>query len=151
MEFRMRYGRTNSAVTVATGVEAPRHTSTMWMESCDVVVVGAGWGGIYFAWRLAVDSASLAAKDICIYEASGRLGGRVLSVTGLPLLNHTSLTIDFGAYRFRSSHRLPADLIAHLGLGVGPYGEPDDCKKVVDADGNNAGYHARARVRARTS
>ena len=49
-----------------------------------LAVVGAGWGGAYIAWRMAVDTKALNATDVCVFEANGRVGGRIYSVRGLP-------------------------------------------------------------------
>ena len=43
---------------------------------CGLAVVGAGAGGAYAAWRVAKDNgASVAAKDVCVFERSERVGG----------------------------------------------------------------------------
>jgi hypothetical protein len=44
--------------------------------SCRVSIVGAGYGGAYFAWRLCVDSDTFACDDVCVFEANQRAGGR---------------------------------------------------------------------------
>ena len=38
--------------------------------------MGAGWGGAYTAWRLGVDTNTVAAGSICIFEANSRVGER---------------------------------------------------------------------------
>jgi NADPH-dependent 2,4-dienoyl-CoA reductase/sulfur reductase-like enzyme len=65
------------------------------METCDVAVVGAGPGGIYFAWRLLAANSS---ASVCMYERSGRFGGRIYTLRGLGPKG--DLTADMGAYRF---------------------------------------------------
>lgn len=116
---------------------------------CGLAVVGAGWGGVYFAWRAAVDSGAVAAAgDVCVFEANGRVGGRVFSVHGLPGLE--DLALDVGGYRFIEDDKLPAQLVSdalrlpttcydyscqaacHNGSGV--------CHIMRDPYGNNAGY-----------
>ena len=40
---------------------------------CKLAVVGAGWGGAYSAWRLSVDTGTIPASDVCVFEANARL------------------------------------------------------------------------------
>jgi len=119
---------------------------------CQVSVVGAGWGGVYTAWRLAVDTQRVPADRVCVFEAFRRNGGRTYSI------RFQDYMIDAGAYRFAGDMHLPADLIAG-GLGLpsvwyDPEGTDDDVRgevqwpyqeplrKVVDAAGRHAGYGA---------
>ncbi|HTU21363.1 MAG TPA: NAD(P)/FAD-dependent oxidoreductase [Gemmataceae bacterium] len=55
----------------------------MTVQPIDTAVVGAGVSGLYAAWRLKKASPD---KTIVVYEASGRVGGRLLSVRppGIP-------------------------------------------------------------------
>jgi monoamine oxidase len=46
-------------------------------EAIDIAVVGAGIAGVYCAWRLKQENPN---RKIVIYEASDRIGGRLLSV-----------------------------------------------------------------------
>lgn len=46
-------------------------------ETVDVAIVGAGVSGVYAAWRLKTEFPS---KSVVVYEASERIGGRLLSV-----------------------------------------------------------------------
>lgn len=114
---------------------------------CSLAVVGAGWGGVYAAWRLAVDTPSVDARRICLFEANGRVGGRVFSVRGLP--HFGELAIDVGGYRFQESQRLPADLVwTALEMPTACYDfecaaqceGPQNCYVMRDSYGNNAGY-----------
>ena len=41
---------------------------------CAEVVVGAGWAGVYFAYRRATSGAD--PSSICVFEAAERVGGR---------------------------------------------------------------------------
>ena len=77
--------------------------------SCELAVIGAGWGGVYFAWRLAVDAKLMNASSVCVFEANGRAGGRIFSIHGLP--QFAVLAVDVGGYRFQETQRLPADLV----------------------------------------
>ena len=45
---------------------------------CALAVVGAGAGGLYAAWRL-VEAGTYAASDVCVFEATERVGGRTCS------------------------------------------------------------------------
>eukprot|EP01065_Artemidia_motanka_P024582 TRINITY_DN2943_c0_g1_i3.p1 TRINITY_DN2943_c0_g1~~TRINITY_DN2943_c0_g1_i3.p1 ORF type:complete len:193 (+),score=44.91 TRINITY_DN2943_c0_g1_i3:55-579(+) len=109
---------------------------------CAVSVAGAGWSGVYFAWRLAVDLKRVSAADVCIFEATERIGGRVYSVPDAP--GTESLTVDVGAYRTQTGMRLPRDLIEKgLGMATAPYSPGGaDSRMLVVADpyGNNAGF-----------
>ena len=63
-------------------------------DVCELAVVGAGWGGAYFAWRLAVDTDTYSPSDVCVFEANGRVGGRIYSVHDLPYFD--DLALDAG-------------------------------------------------------
>jgi len=51
---------------------------------CKVTIIGGGIGGAYTAWRLAVDAKVEAGRDVCLFEAKERFGGRILTVEGVP-------------------------------------------------------------------
>jgi hypothetical protein len=63
---------------------------------CKIAVVGAGTGGLYTALRM-VDEGLVDASDICIFEHTERVGGRLVSLRGLG--PDGDLTIDAGGYR----------------------------------------------------
>jgi hypothetical protein len=45
---------------------------------CDLSIVGLGWGGIYAAWRLAIDAPPekrIDPRTICLFEVSLADGG----------------------------------------------------------------------------
>ena len=138
--FRTRWdGRRAVAVESKADIALPTH--------CDLAVVGAGWGGAYLAWRLAVDTDYVAANRTCVFEANGRVGGRVYSVHDLP--HFGDLAVDVGGYRFQESQLLPAQLVwkaLELPTTCYDYGcqaeceGPQNCYVVKDAYGNNAGY-----------
>ena len=77
--------------------------------SCEVAVVGAGWAGAYFAYRLAVDTATVDPSNVCVFEAGGRAGGRIYSMHDLPGLG--DMVLDLGGYRFIETDLLPAQLV----------------------------------------
>lgn len=67
-------------------------------STCDISIVGAGIGGLYTAWRLAVDSGKYKGSRICIFEAKNRIGGRWLTVDN-PAPGISGFTVDIGGYR----------------------------------------------------
>lgn len=71
-------------------------TCSGYNPSCGVAVVGAGTGGLYTAMRL-VDENKIKASDVCIFEATERVGGRLYSLRGFGP-DH-KLTVDAGGYR----------------------------------------------------
>jgi predicted NAD/FAD-dependent oxidoreductase len=108
--------------------------------SCGLAVVGAGAGGLYAARRL-VAAGEFTASEVCVFEATERVGGRTYSVRYADL----DLAVDAGAYRTWPeytpvTHALITDW---LGLSVACYDPSEDpCEKyiVVDAaTGANAG------------
>jgi hypothetical protein len=113
---------------------------------CDLAVVGAGWGGAYLAYRLAVDTKTVDASKVCVFEANGRVGGRIFSVHDLP--HFGDLAIDVGGYRFQEVQKLPGDLVFNaLKLPTACYDwdcaascEGTTCYVIKDAYGNNRGY-----------
>lgn len=114
---------------------------------CKFGVVGAGWGGAYVAWRLAIDTSTISADHVCVFEANGRVGGRVYSLHQLPFAD--DMALDAGAYRFIENDELPAQLVWQaLKLPTACYdwkcsGQCEgghECYVVKDAYGNNLGY-----------
>ena len=81
----------------------------------DVAVVGGGVSGVYSAWRLA---ASGRAGTVCVFEASGRIGGRLLSVTppGIP-----DARVELGGMRYTSSHTCVKKLLEDLKITSHPF------------------------------
>ena len=70
--------------------------SSATTQGCTTAIIGAGAGGLYTAYRMVVD-ALVPASSICIFEASGRIGGRILSVRNLGPLG--DMVLDAGGYR----------------------------------------------------
>ncbi len=78
----------------------------------DVAVVGGGVSGAYCAWRL---QEHLGAKSkIALFEYSGRIGGRLYTVT-MPGLPHVKAEVG-GMRYIPSQHTMVASLVDHLGL-----------------------------------
>ncbi|CAE7278880.1 unnamed protein product [Symbiodinium natans] len=121
---------------------------------CTHAIVGGGPGGVYTAWRLAT---SLPDAEVCLFERSKRLGGRIASVRGVG--PHKDLVVEAGAYRFVPSPECEkfgqvskcewTPLVAHLvkdalKLKTALYdpvpGDHSKMEKIVNEDGHNAGY-----------
>lgn len=80
-------------------------------KSCQFTIVGGGWAGIYAAWRLVVDERHFEGRDVCMFEAAERFGGRTYTVFGDDIPHLGGLNLDIGAYRFAFQQHLPADLL----------------------------------------
>lgn len=75
----------------------------------DIAVVGAGMAGLYATLRLL--EAGLRPDRIGLFEASGRIGGRVLTVH-----SPQGLALDMGAHNLRPSHTIVTGLVERFGL-----------------------------------
>ena len=116
---------------------------------CPVAVVGGGWGGAYFAYRMCVDSATVDCADVCVFEANARLGGRAYSTR---IEDDPTIKVDVGPYRLRSAGAPTSSGREEVALGVTEdalglattgYTTPDDpsFRVVDDGLGNNAGFN----------
>jgi Flavin containing amine oxidoreductase len=84
----------------------------------DVAIVGGGISGVYSGWRL-LTSAQTSGQKVELFEASNRIGGRLLSVVppGIP-----ETRIELGGMRYNPNvHTRVARLIEHLGLETDPF------------------------------
>jgi len=123
------------------------------LQVCDLTVVGGGPGGIYFAWRLLTsEAAGPAAGSVCLFERSGRFGGRIFSLRNQG--PEEDLVVDLGAYRYapepyqESTWYIYTPLLGALidnalKIPSAPYepGNPNSTlRKIIDMDGQNAGY-----------
>jgi len=104
--------------------DPPPHSHAYHARCCLCARPGAGTGGLYTALRL-VDTGTVAASAICIFEMTGRVGGRIMSLRGLG--PEEDLVVDVGAYRTWPkytpiAHALITD---YLGLPVHCY-DPGD-------------------------
>lgn len=97
-------------------VTTTRVTATATATDCDITVIGAGLGGVYAAWRLAVDAAVIQPSKVCIFEAKPRPGGRILSVRD-PVPGFEGFTVDLGAYRFHRTNHRHTRLLTESALG----------------------------------
>lgn len=128
-------------------------------SGCSHSIVGGGPGGVYTAYRLAVEAKGLG--HICLFERSKRLGGRINSVRSLGPKG--DLVVEAGAYRYvpqaecykygPEGHQTVScewtPLTQHivetlLDLPTALYDpEPSDMsrmRKIVDSNGHSAGY-----------
>eukprot|EP00965_Chrysotila_dentata_P198055 6178566-Pleurochrysis_carterae.AAC.5 len=71
-------------------------TSSETSPNCELAVVGAGAGGLYSAMRL-IDTGKMQGSDICIFEMTNRVAGRLYSLRGLG--PNRDLSVDAGGYR----------------------------------------------------
>src|SRR5262245_42964348 len=93
-------------------------------EILDVAIVGGGVSGVYAAWRLMRDSGPSTfannggRPNITVFEGSGRIGGRMLSVTppGMP-----ATKCELGGMRFMSRHVIVSALVQYFGLAAIPF------------------------------
>jgi hypothetical protein len=120
---------------------------------CDLSVVGAGAGGAYAAWQAAEGG-----KKVCVFERSGRPGGRIHSLRGQG--PQKDLVVEAGAYRFAPHevcenmssseswcifNPITASIVPELGLKTGVY-DPDPknwdnaMRILVDDKGYKVGY-----------
>lgn len=74
----------------------------------DVAIVGGGVAGVYAGWRLRTGSGSAGPPSVTVYEASSRIGGRLLSLTppGMP-----QTRAELGGMRFESIHTIVDGLV----------------------------------------
>ncbi|GAB0491842.1 hypothetical protein MMPV_003097 [Pyropia vietnamensis] len=93
-----------ATLAVATGQDA------VVDGKCAVAIIGGGIGGVYTAWRLAVDTNTVKPSDVCIFERADRFGGRIFSMDDVP--GYKGYVTDMGAYRFhRQEHPLTRALV----------------------------------------
>jgi len=121
---------------------------------CGLTVVGGGWGGAYFAYRMCIDTDTISCEEVCVFEANERFGGRAYSTAVNEEGVLDPLKVDVGPYRMRTSGA-PTSTGAEeiivgvtsseeaLGLPLVGYTNPEDSafKVVDDGLGNNAGFN----------
>lgn len=110
-------------------------------NNCEVVVVGGGTGGLYTALRL-VDENKVSGSNVCVFEATDRVGGRLFSLRGLG--PNKDLSVDAGGYRTWPKYTpvTHALITEYLKLNVACYENEDPCTKynIADAQGNKIGF-----------
>jgi monoamine oxidase len=94
---------------MSTQYEAAQHHSATG-NHVDVAVVGGGMAGLYATWRLLQNQ-----RDVKLFEATNRIGGRLRSVT----IPGVAIRAELGAMRYTSRHRLLINLTNELGIRRG--------------------------------
>jgi monoamine oxidase len=92
----------------------------------DLAIVGGGAAGAYAAYRL---RALHPEWSVSLFEASGRVGGRLLSL--IPPGGGNGPRAELGGMRFREGHRLVSEMVRTLGLETRPF---------ITADPQNSFY-----------
>jgi monoamine oxidase len=82
----------------------------------DLAIVGGGAAGAYAAYRL---RALHPEWSVSLFEASGRIGGRLLSL--IPPGGGDGPRTELGGMRFREGHRLVSEMVRSLGLETRPF------------------------------
>ena len=138
-----------SLCTLCAAVTSAAADTTASQQSCDIAIAGGGPGGIYFAWRLATSGVK---KSICILERSERTGGRIYSLRKQG--PKKDLVVDLGAYRYAPEPYVEGAWYIYTPLLGGlidnklklkskayePGKKASTVRKIVDAEGQNAGY-----------
>lgn len=95
------------------------------MKKKKVAIIGGGIAGLYAAWRLRARRKDL---DITVYEADGRVGGRICTTqfgitervdvvaNDSDRLEVTAINAELGAMRFPHEHKLLLNLCERLGI-----------------------------------
>lgn len=109
--------------------------------TCPLAIIGAGVGGLYTALRLH-DEGIVSAEDVCIFEATERIGGRTYSAR----YGDMNMVVDAGAYRTwpRFTPVTHALITEYLGINTTCYDPAEDpCQKFIITDaatGHNLGF-----------
>jgi monoamine oxidase len=109
------------ASRIAVAADDPKNVELHPEKVKQVIVVGAGMAGLYAAWRLVIDSKTLAPSDVCVMEMSDRIGGRLDSFTfsGGP-------TVELGGMRFNTQQARVTKLVNDLSLKCLSFPESDN-------------------------
>ncbi|WP_434479027.1 flavin monoamine oxidase family protein [Gemmatimonas sp.] len=102
----------------------------------DYAIVGGGVSGLYSAWRLLNDSPAGSTPSVAVFEGSGRLGGRLLSVEppGIP-----QARVELGGMRIICpAQDWASSLVQHLKLATEP---------LLDVQPQNVAYIRGKRLR----
>lgn len=89
-----------------------------------------------------VDEGKVAASDVCVFEMTERVGGRLMSLRGLG--PEDDLVVDAGGYRTwpKFTPTAHALITEYLGIPMGCYDDSDPCHvyNIVGEDGKKAGF-----------
>lgn len=114
---RRTFHKLMMGVVGASAVARPVSSGQPSPRVFDVLVVGAGVSGVYTGWRL-ITTRSGRRLDVCILEASERVGGRLYSVASPEA---PELHAELGGMRFLETQESVAGLAHHLGLEIVPF------------------------------
>jgi monoamine oxidase len=118
-EALRRAGQATALATLGPGVLAACGASTAPAAEVDVAIIGGGPSGLYAAYRLLTGTSGKGGKpSVAVFEASGRLGGRIWSVVpaGAP-----HLIAEFGGMRFLKTQAIVPRLVKALNLRFVPF------------------------------
>lgn len=117
------------ALTVQVFMSAPLSADTFsYDKSCEIVIVGAGAGGLHTAYRLANNFG----EKLCIFEKQKRVGGRFYDVGKNPEAEALGEVIGNGARRIMEGQSVLFDLADELGI---EYEAPETGVDVIFAKG----------------
>jgi hypothetical protein len=89
-----------------------------------------------------VDEGAMEASNICIFEMTERVGGRLMSLRGLG--PEDNLVVDAGGYRTWPEYTPTAHALIteYLGIPMGCYDDSVPCQvyNIVDENGTKAGF-----------
>lgn len=115
-----------SALPLGCSPTSSEPVSTPTAAPVDVAVIGAGLSGLYCAYRL-----MQAGANVVVYEASPRVGGRVLSFTA-KTANKTSYHYELGGEFIDNRHVTMRSLVSELGLTLDQRSAPEAATFYVD-------------------
>lgn len=100
-------------------------------DSCDVVIVGAGAGGMHTAYRMAAEYGN----RLCVLEKQGRVGGRFYDIALDAQAEKTGQVIGNGARRIMEGQNVLFDLAEELEI---TYDTPNTGADLIFAKGRYA-------------
>jgi monoamine oxidase len=123
-ELLQRAGGAAALSALGPGVLAACGGSSSPAAEVDVAIIGGGPSGLYAAYRLLTGTQGKGRKPtVSVFEASGRLGGRIWSVVppGAP-----HLIAEFGGMRFLKTQEIVPRLVKALNLPFVPFSAGND-------------------------
>ena len=118
-----RAGQAAALAVVGPGVLAACGAGTTPAPEVDVAIIGGGPSGLYAAYRLLTGAPGRGGRpSVAVFEATGRLGGRIWSVVppGAP-----HLIAEFGGMRFLKTQAIVPRLVDALHLPYVPFSAGD--------------------------